>query len=116
MGGVLMVIPTEALSDAPWLYAAVRVMVWLPAPRVALKDSPVPIGPSRLDVHIREAPVSAPSPGSVPVPLKGMLTEGRKVEPPVGLMISAGGDEGRGGGAPPVAKFQKALVPPLRRA
>ena len=43
VGGALMVIPIEALPDAPSLSVAVRVMIWLPALREELKDSPVPI-------------------------------------------------------------------------
>ena len=89
----------------------------MPALReVLLKDVPVPIWPSRLDDHTREPLIRAPPSASVPVPLKEMLIEGRKVEPSVGLIISAVGDEDGGGGATPVANFQKSVVLPPRRA
>ena len=43
--GVLTVMPTEAVSDAPWLSVAVSVIVWNPAVSGRLKFVPVPIVP-----------------------------------------------------------------------
>ena len=93
VGSALTVMPIEALPEAPSLSVAVRVMVWLPALREALMDSPVPIGPSRLEVHTREAPARGPSSGSVADPLKAILSVVRRMEPPGGLMMDAVGGE-----------------------
>ncbi len=57
-----------------------------------VNESPVPICPSRLDVHTREAPTRAPSSASLPDPLKSISSAGKKVDPSAGLvMVAVGG-------------------------
>ena len=89
--GALTVMATEALPVAPRLSVAVKVMVWLPALREALKDVPVPIVPATLDVHTSEAPTRAPSSSSFPEPLKVMVSPVRKLALFAGLLMDAVG-------------------------
>jgi hypothetical protein len=71
------------------------MMMWLPALKEALNDSPVPISPSKSEVQTREAPVRDPSSGSVPVPVKAILTPVSKDDPGAGLvMLAMGGKLG----------------------
>jgi hypothetical protein len=67
------------------------MMIWLPALKEALNDSPVPISPSESEVHTRDAPVREPSSGSVAVPVKAILTPVSKDEPGTGLVMFAVG-------------------------
>ena len=91
VGGEFTVMLIEVLSEAPWLSVAVRVMVWAPALREAVKDPPDPMGSPRLEDHTKEPPVRAPSSGSPADPAKTMPSLGRKVEPSVGLSMDAVG-------------------------
>jgi len=67
------------------------MMMWLPTLKEVLNDSPVPMSPSKSEVHAREAPVREPSSGSVPVPVKSMLTPVSKDSPGAGLVMLAEG-------------------------
>ena len=62
---------TLAAAVAPSASVAVSVMTCVPAERLLVENvTPVPIRPLMLLDHTRDAPVSAPSSASVPVPAK----------------------------------------------
>jgi len=65
----------------------VAITVWTPTDRSDLeKEPPVPMGPSRLEVHARLA-VRSPSPVSVAVPVNVMGSPWSNVDPFAGAVI-----------------------------
>ena len=62
VGGLNTAIATAVVPVAPSLFVALRVIVWTPTDRSLFeKEIPVPIWPSRREVHTKEFPDREPS-------------------------------------------------------
>src|SRR3954465_108097 len=81
-----------AVAVAPCASVAVSVMVCVPTDRVDFENEvPVPMAPSMLLVHTSDAPVSAPSSGSVPLPVNDTDVPCVKLAPFAGVLMDADG-------------------------
>ena len=98
VGASFNVMLTVAVPLSPWLSVAHRVMIWFPALNEAIKESPMPIGPSMFEAHAKEFPESWPSWASKADPVKVMLSEVRKVWLAAGALMEATGRELKGVG------------------
>lgn len=86
------VMVTEVKFVAMSLSVAVNVIVCVPFDRALVeKDEPVPICPSRLDVHTRELPESGPSSASVTVELNTIVSPWSNEESVTGVEIVTDG-------------------------
>ena len=74
---------------------AAKVTVWTPALREKLKDPPVPIWPSRLEVHTREVSDMTAFSKSEAEPLKLIESMVRWVDPLAGLVMETVGASGK---------------------
>ncbi len=91
-GGAVTVSVIEAVPVAPFESVAVSVIVCVPTDKVLLANEvPVPIEPLTLLVHTSDAPVSAPSSGSEPDPVKVTLVPCTTLVPVVGAEMDAVG-------------------------
>src|SRR5659263_290268 len=74
------------LALAPRLSVTVAVMVWVPSVSNLVKVPPVPIGPSRSDVHAILA-VRSPSSGSDAEPANSIVAPASNSAPLTGLVM-----------------------------
>jgi len=90
--GAVTVNATVDVPVSPCASRAVSVITCAPTLSVLIaNDAPVPIAPLMLLLQVSDAPVSAPSSGSVPVPANATDVPWTTEEPAAGAVMAADG-------------------------